>query len=279
MPRGGPPAPFRVDAPYGVTTEEEARQAVRELAPKRPDLVKIWVDDRNGTVQKLPPAFYRAIIDEAHKHGLRVIAHIFALDDAKELLRSGIDGFAHSVRERDIDDEFIQLFKARPAVFLIPNLPDPGTVQDFSWLHGSVPVTEIERMTAAQAARKPEAVQNAQRFYGIQARNLARLNAAGVRIAFGTDGIGNGYAAHQELSDMVTAGMTPAQAIVAATRTSADILRLPQQGIIASGQSADFVVLDANPLDDITNSRRISRVYLRGAEVDRAALSRGWRAE
>jgi imidazolonepropionase-like amidohydrolase len=276
MPRGGPPAPSRVDAPYGVSTESEARQAVKELAVRKPDLVKIWVDDRNGTVQKLQPALYRAIIDEAHRHGLRVAAHIFTLEDAKELLRSGIDGFAHGVRDRDVDDEFVQLFRARPSVFLIPNLPDPGIEQDFSWLSGSVSAAEIGRMGNAQAARTPETTQAAQRLYGIQARNLAKLNAAGVRIAFGTDGIGNGYAAHLELADMVLAGMTPMQVIVAATKTSAEILRLPYHGTVAAGQVADFVVLDGSPLDDIRNTRRIARAYLRGEQVDRAELTRRW---
>jgi imidazolonepropionase-like amidohydrolase len=101
-----------------------------------------------------------------------------------------------------------------------------------------------------------------------------------VRIAFGTDaGVGApyGYSAHAELADMVAAGMTPADVIVAATRTSAEVLRLDQLGTIAPGKSADFIVLDANPLDAITNTRRISRVYLRGQEVDRARLSRDWR--
>ena len=261
---------------YGVSNEAEARQAVRELALSQPDLVKIWVDDRGGTVQKLPPAIYRAIIDEAHKNDLRVIAHIFALEDAKELLRSGIDGFAHGVRDRDIDDEFVQLFRARPAVFLIPNLPDPGGVNDFTWLDGTVPGDEIRRMREAQSARTPEAIGNLQRAFAIQARNLAKLNAAGIRIGFGTDGVGNGWAAHTELADMVTAGMTPAEVLVAATRTSAEILRLPQQGTVANGQVANFVVLDANPLDDITSSRKISRVYLRGQEVDRAELRKTW---
>ncbi len=276
MPKGGPNAEARRDAPYGVTSEAEARQAVRELAAQKPDLVKIWVDDRGGTVQKLPPPIYRAIIEEAHTHGLRVVAHIFALEDAKELLRSGIDGFAHSVRDRDIDDEFLRLFKERPNVFLIPNLPDRGVSEDFTWLSGTVSAGELKRMSELQASRTPEAVQNLERMYGIQARNLAKLNAAGVRIGFGTDANGAGWNAHIELADMVAAGMTPAQAIVAATRISAGILQLSQHGTIATSQSADFVVLDGNPLDDIANSRRISRVYLRGQEVDRAALRRTW---
>jgi imidazolonepropionase-like amidohydrolase len=75
---------------------------------------------------------------------------------------------------------------------------------------------------------------------------------------------------------MVAAGMSPMRAIVAATRTSADVLRLDRVGTIAQGQSADFIVLEANPLDDIRNTRKISQVYLRGTQIDRAALSAAW---
>src|SRR5688572_14790494 len=132
-------------------------------------------------------------------------------------------------------------------------------------------------MRAAAANMKPDAAQRARALYEVQARNLAKLNAAGARIGFGTDaGVSVGWNAHTELADMVAAGMTPAQVIVAATRTSADILRLDQLGTIAEGKSADFIALDANPLDDITNTRRISRVYLSGQEVDRAALRKEW---
>ncbi len=127
------------------------------------------------------------------------------------------------------------------------------------------------------ANRKPEAAKQVRELYGVQARNLAKLNAAGVKIGFGTDaGVSVGWVAHAELADMVTAGMTPDQVLVAATRTSAEILRLDQLGTIAEGKSADFIALDANPLDDITNTRRISRVYLRGKEIDRAALRKAW---
>ena len=277
LPNAGPGAEYRKDAAYGVTTEAEARKAVQELAAKKVDIVKIWVDDRDGTVKKLPPPMYRAIIDEAHTHNLRVVAHIFDLADAKELLRSGIDGFAHGVRDKDVDDEFVAMMKQRPEVFVIPNLPDRGTAEDLTWLSDTVPAQEIQRMRDEAANRKPDAAKQLRELFGIQARNLAKLNAAGVRIGFGTDaGISVGWNAHTELADMVAAGMSPAEVIVAATRTSAEILRLEQLGTIATGKSADFMALDANPLDDITNTRRVSRVYLRGHEVDRAALRTAW---
>src|SRR5690349_310805 len=110
MPNAGPGGPMR-DSAYGVTTEQQARQYVDELAAKKADLVKIWVDDRGGTVEKLKPNLYRAIIDEAHKHDMKVFAHITNLADAKDLLRAGVDGFAHMVRDRDVDDEMLALVK------------------------------------------------------------------------------------------------------------------------------------------------------------------------
>src|SRR5688572_24796052 len=277
LPNAGPGADYRKDAAYGVTTEADARTAVRELAAKKVDIVKIWVDDRDGTVKKLPPEMYRAIIDEAHAQGLRVVAHIFDLADAKALLRSSIDGFAHGVRDVDVDDELIGLFKARPDVFVIPNLPERETADDLSWLSDTVPAAEIQRLRDGRAARRPAAVKQAIALYDVQARNLARLRAAGVRIGFGTDaGISVGWTAHTELADMVAAGMTAADVIVAATRTSAEILGLDQLGTIAAGKSADFIVLDGDPLQDITNTRRISDVYIRGQRVDRPAMKAAW---
>lgn len=237
---------------------------MEDLAGRQVDIVKIWVDTRGGKYKKLTPEIYGGIIDQAHKRGLRVIAHIFELEDAKGLMRAGIDAFAHGVRDRDIDDETVAMFKERPNLILTPNLPDRGVKVDLSWLKAGLPASDIERLEKANTDRP-----QAQAFFGIQARNLAKLNAAGVRITLGTDG-NRPWGAHDEMADMVLAGMTPMQVIVAATRNSAEFLRLKDAGTLEAGRSADFIVLDANPLDDITNSRRISAVFLRGVAVDRS---------
>jgi imidazolonepropionase-like amidohydrolase len=170
---------------------------------------------------------------------------------------------AHGVRDRDVDDELVAMFKQRPNLVLTPNLPDRGVKVDLSWLKPTLSSNQFALLEQANTDRKL-----AQQFYGIQARNLAKLNAAGVRITLGTDG-NRPWGPHEEMEDMVTAGMTPMQVIVAATRNSAEFLRLADAGTLQAGKSADFIVLDANPLDDITNTRRISAVVLRGAAVDR----------
>ena len=264
------PEPGRTEIPFWISTEEEARTAVQELAPRNVDMVKIWVDDRNGQFEKLTPELYGAVIDAAHQQGLLVTAHVYTLEDAKGLLRAGLDAFAHGIRDMDVDDEVVELFAERPTVVLVPNLPNPGVATDLSWLSGTIPPDELQQMQERSVDRPA-----AQEAFGIQARNLARLSAEGVTIGFGTDG-GAGWSPHAEMEDMVRAGMTPADVIVAATRNSADLLALDDLGTLEAGKSADFVVLEANPLDDITNTRRIVDVYLRGTAVARAALSASW---
>jgi imidazolonepropionase-like amidohydrolase len=274
-------------AAFVVTTEEGARASVQELAARKVRIVKTWVDDRGGAVKKLPPNLYRAIIDEAHKQNLLVAVHATGLEDAKELLRAGIDIFAHMIS--DVDDEVIGLFKQHPKTSVLLALGGPRRTIYAPWLNPPHPlVTEtvspeqIKRLQSRLSGTTPEALAASRQAWERLARGIQRINAAGVKIGVGTDGGGQtgdqfiGWTMHTEMENMVAAGMTPAQVLVAATRTSAEILGLNDLGMVSSGKSADFVVLDANPLDDITNTRKISRVYLRGKEVDRARMRSRW---
>jgi imidazolonepropionase-like amidohydrolase len=299
MPNAGPGGPMR-DSAYGVTSEAQARKYVQELAGRKADMVKIWVDDRGGTVEKLHPELYRAIIDEAHKRGLRVLAHIVELADAKDLLRAGVDGFAHMVRDKEIDDEMLALLKARPDVFFEqtlwgerlaiydsrpawigePILRDVFSPQEIALLGASF---EPKPKESGQVARAEDA---AHKRGAMNLRNTAKLNAAGVTLALGTDtgGVSGGQyfglGSHIEIELLAKrAGLTPMQALMVGTRNAARVLRLDALGTIAPGKSADFLVLDANPLDNIGNTRAIAAAYLRGQEIPRAAMTAKWQAK
>jgi imidazolonepropionase-like amidohydrolase len=273
-PMAGPTATYRLGVPYGAMTEAEGRKDVQELVARKVPLIKVWVDDRLGTVPKVQPNVYRAIIDEAHKNNTRVVAHIFALEDGKDLLKAGVDGFAHGVRDKDLDDEYLTIVRQHPNVWVEPNLPDQQpTAEEIDWLADTLPASQIKRMRDQLASRTPAELKTQQDAFGIQCRNLKKIRDAGVKIAFATDaGVDIAWTVHTELSDMVRCGVPRAEAIVAATRTAAEVVKLDQLGMVVAGKSADFIVLDANPLDAIANTRRINKVYLRGKEVDRAAL-------
>jgi imidazolonepropionase-like amidohydrolase len=284
MPDGGPSPPLR-DAPFGVTTEAEARTAVQELAARKVDhYVKVWLDDRAGTVKKLPRDVYTAAIDEAHRQNLLTITHVQETNDVKAIMRAGIDAFAHPPWRGgdEVDDELLALFRERPRVFVLMTLWSTRNE-----IFGRRPVWMDdpllrETFTAAEirALENPDVAEDAPAKWkgGIVPRSIAKLKAAGVRFGLGDDsGATNGayyfgFASHMEMASMVEAGLTPAEVITAATRNSAEFLKLDRLGTVATGKSADFIVLDANPLDDINNTRRISTVYLRGKEVNRAAL-------
>jgi imidazolonepropionase-like amidohydrolase len=287
-PNAGPGGAAYAGIAYEVTTQGESRDAVRELAARKVDSVKIWVDDRNGRAPKLPAPLYRVIIDEAHVRGLPVIAHVFYHDDAVDLVEAGVDGFAHLVRDKVMDDALIETMVKR-GTYVMGNLSFPrrGTYASVpAWLSPGDPMARllsesvsapvVARMRAYFTKRDPKSVEAARERYRILEQSIARLGKAGAKVILGADtGLEDhlfGMAEQLELQAMVDAGMTPAQGIVAATSRAAEFLRLPNTGSLKRGLDADFLVLDANPLDDIMNTRRIARMVIGGNEIDRAAL-------
>jgi imidazolonepropionase-like amidohydrolase len=286
-PNAGPGAAAYANIAYEITTEDQARSAARELAANKVDAIKIWVDDRGGRAPRLPIALSRAVIDEGHKLGLKVTAHVFYHDDAVELTDAGINAFAHLVRDKVMSDALIASMLAH-GVYAMPNIgaperaihtsPPPWFEEPYlaGMLRDTVAPEVIARIRASFASRDPAVAARNKVNYEILQKSLARLNAAGVRIILGSDtGLEDhffGYAEQKELELMAAAGMSPSQVIVAATSRAAAFLDMPDTGRLAAGKRADFLVLDANPLDNIVNTRRIAQMYVNGAQVDRAAL-------
>jgi imidazolonepropionase-like amidohydrolase len=275
---------------HGITGDADARQMVKEVAAQRIPIIKVWVTDRGGTQAKTAPAAYRALIDEAHKHDIRVVAHATdGLADAKDLARAGLDGYIHGVLEADA--EFAAMAKKNDA-FVTPaqglglrgNIPGLEPWFEDPFFQEAAPPATIERYRQQQAKLappQPNALTLQQR-YERAGRMIKVLLDGGVRIAVGTDAGATpdyppGYPAHREMEIYTKSGMTPDQVITAATKGGAEALRLDREmGTLEAGKLANLLVLDADPRADIRNTHRIARVYLQGREVDRAALRKKW---
>ncbi len=274
-----------------VTADDPAaaRKAVDALAAMKVDLVKIRVDDNLGTTKKMAPPVYQAVIEQAHKHGLRVAAHMFYLDDAKALLRAGADLLAHSIRDRDVDEEVIGLLKDRQ-VCVCPTL----TREVSTFVYESTPaffddpfflryadrqvVEQLKDPARQQSMRTSKSAQQYKQALDVASRNVKKLADAGVRLALGTDtgppARFQGYFEHMEAELMAKAGLSPAKVLVSAMGDAARCMGVTSGlGTLAPGAPADFLVLGANPLDDVRNLRTIEAVWIGGTRLDRGTSS------
>ncbi len=260
-----------------------ARLMTSAIADMKADFVKIRVDDNLGTTQKMPPMAYQIVLDIAHRRGLRLASHIFYLEDAKALLEAGSDFIAHSIRDTYVDDEVIELLKARD-VCMCPTLTRelstfvyesrPDFFDDPFFLREADPDV-IEQLLDPERQQKVKASETAQGYKAalqVASRNLKTLSDAGVRIAFGTDtgpaARFQGYFEHVELEMMAEAGLTPMQIIKAATGDAATCWQKEDElGTLQPGRWADLIVLTENPLDDIRNMRGIESVWIAGNRV------------
>ena len=290
-PNGGPDQVLRVATNAlhvinEVLTAEEARASIQRMASKGIRNVKIWVDDRGGTYPKMTPEVYNAIIDEAHKHGMMVHAHATTLPDQKAVVRAGADVVVHMVQNARLDDEYLELLRQkRPYWATVITLGDTAAVcKHDPFFEQALPTKVIAkiRATTERRALTANCAPASARREEIMAYNFLRMISSGARIVLGTDtGIEPGHTfgsgEHVEMARWVQLGLTPMQAIVAATQRPAELMGLADMGTLAAGKRADFIVLDANPLDDIYNTRKISSVYLDGARFDREAMLARWK--
>jgi imidazolonepropionase-like amidohydrolase len=263
----------------------EARAQVAGVAARHVDFVKIRVDDNLGTTEKMAPEVYRAVIAEAHRLGVRVAAHVFYLADAKALVAAGVDFIAHSVRDADVDAELIAALKAS-GVCVSPTLmrevstfvyeSTPAFFADplFAAHANAEWVATLSEPARQQAVRSSASAQRYKAGLDVAKRNVKALSDAGIPIAMGTDtgptGRFQGYFELMELELMVDAGLSPGQALAAATRDAARCMGVDGDlGTLEPGKWADFVVLDGDPLVDVANVRRIAAVYTAGNRVAR----------
>jgi len=269
-----------------VTTPAEARAAIAKMADQNIRHLKMWVDDRGGTYPKLSPEVYNAIVQEAHARKITVHAHAIQLADQKAVVRAGADVLVHMVQREPIDQEFQGLLQQKkPYWATVISLGDPVEVCNADpFFEEAMPFAVVGKirankerigLTAHCAAPSPNAAARERTL----AQNFPMMIAAGVKLVLATDtGIHPGHTfgsgEHVELARWVQLGLPPAQAIVAATRTPAELMGLTDLGTLAAGKRASFIVLNANPLVNIRNTRTIADVYVDGVKFDRDAARR-----
>lgn len=268
---------------------EDVPAMMEKLAALKPTVVKIWVDDHGGNARKMKPEIYQAIIREAHKRNIRVAAHLFYAEDARKLTEAGIDIIAHSIRDKEVDQDLLTKMKQKKVIY-IPTLSldeyqfvyagNPDWIND-AFFKASLEPGVFEMITDKAYGEKiknsPDYQRNMSAFKTAMI-NLKKIFDAGIHVALGTDSGAfpvrtQGFTEHLEMELMVKAGLTPAQAITISTRNAATALRIShEKGTLEKGKKADLIILSANPLEDIRNTRKIESVWKNGQEVSKGPL-------
>lgn len=282
---GAPPLPTSFDELMvsRPKTPQDARAVVREMKERGSDLIKLWVDDFLGTLPKMKPEIYRAVIDEAHKNDLKVVAHVYYLSDAKALAQAGVDMLGHGIRNQEVDSGLVKILKEKGVVYI----PTLGLDESFyiygerpEWLEDKFFTSAVHPETLSKLKDKEfrktlladKKVAIRKKALKMNQKNVKKLFDAGARVGFGTDSGANpwriqGFAEHRELELLVEAGLTPLEAIKTATMNGADTLGLTDRGIIDIGKRADFIVLKENPAENILNTRKIETVWHKGKKI------------
>jgi len=286
---GLPPLNMGFTGVVRPTTAAEAREFVVQQAPLKPDVIKFWLDDFWGQYPEMQPEIYTTIIDESHKHGLRVAAHVYHLSDARNLVAAGVDIIAHSVRDGEIDDAMLAQMKKQHIVY-IPTL----SLDDFAFAYKDTPSWINDRFFQASLepgvldminspeykAKVSASKVTAQEITAlpIAMKNLKKVHDAGILVSLGSDSGASpvraqGFAEHMELVLMVQAGLTPLEAIEVATKNGAEVLRITDSGTLSVGKKASFIVLEKDPSQDIHNTQSIKAVWKNGKKVSDGPLS------
>jgi imidazolonepropionase-like amidohydrolase len=273
---------------YEVSTADEAIAAVRKIAARKINQIKFWVDNRDntrGSMKKMPPEVYTPLIEEAHKHGITVHAHATNMQDQKGVVKAGVDVLVHTIVAEKIDDELVAILREKKPYWVpVMGLGDRAELCDGNnhFIEQALPDSVVADVRAGKTwlpsapCSASANAQFAQREENLR-YNFPKYIASGARIVLGTDAgvsakYSYGFAEHHELGMYVRLGLTPAEAITAATSRPAEVLRIKDAGTLTRGKRADFIALNANPLENIRNTREIDSVYLYGAKLDREAL-------